>query len=164
MCAGPVRRCRARRHGVHPETCRCRREACWRTIGPRCREPVAPRDGEEKGMRVEDLSGDDATVYRAVAELEDDAAARTCTTSRAAPAWTWSALGPPSTGCCTPSRRSCTRCPTPAGPTWDPSTSWPRASDATGRAPVARPLRACGAATAAGRLHSGHIARVIRSL
>ncbi|WP_222272653.1 hypothetical protein [Modestobacter marinus] len=26
-------------------------------------------------MRVEDLSGDDATVYRAVAELEDDVAA-----------------------------------------------------------------------------------------
>ncbi len=26
-------------------------------------------------MRVEELSGDDATVYRAVAELEDDAAA-----------------------------------------------------------------------------------------
>ena len=33
---------RARRHGVHPETCRCRRDARWRTIGPRCREPVAP--------------------------------------------------------------------------------------------------------------------------
>ncbi len=26
-------------------------------------------------MRVEDLNGDDATVYRAVAELEDDASA-----------------------------------------------------------------------------------------
>jgi hypothetical protein len=33
------------------------------------------RDGEEDDMRVEDLSGDDATVYRAVAELEDDVTA-----------------------------------------------------------------------------------------
>ena len=31
---------------------------------------------DENGMRVEDPSGDEATVYRAVAELEDDAAAR----------------------------------------------------------------------------------------
>jgi hypothetical protein len=41
---------------------------------PAVPQPVAP-GGKENGMRVEELSGDDATVYRAVAELEDDVTA-----------------------------------------------------------------------------------------
>jgi len=41
---------------------------------PGRRDPVAP-GREEDDMRVEDLSGDDATVYRAVAGLEDDVSA-----------------------------------------------------------------------------------------
>jgi hypothetical protein len=50
-------------------------------------------------MRVEDLSGDDAAVYRAVAELEGTTTRRICRTSPAGPASTWSRPAPPSTGC-----------------------------------------------------------------
>ena len=54
-------------------------------------------------MRVEDLSGEDAAVYRAVAEAEVGAGAPHLQDIARVPAWTWIGRGPPSTVCCTAS-------------------------------------------------------------
>src|SRR5690348_1936081 len=65
--------------GSHRQTCRCARPSGYR---PGSRVRLAGRRTWRRAavpgrttMRVEDLSGDDAAVYRAVAEAEVDAGA-----------------------------------------------------------------------------------------